>query len=135
MATTTASRKQKGRKLQQYVRDKLKTKYTPLCAHCLSGTCTIDDGHPLINSPLKEGDIESRMMSGSGTDIVLSPLAKTIIPYDIECKNTETASVWQWIQQAETNTEKGRIPLIVFKRNHSKVYCIISFDDFLEVAK
>jgi hypothetical protein len=70
-------------------------------------------------------------MGESGVDIKLSPAAKRIIPYDIECKNTEKTSVWQWIAQAESNTSEGRQPLIVFKRNRSDAYAIIKLTDLL----
>ena len=37
----------------------------------------------------------------------------------------------KWINQAEDNTIKGRIPLICFKRNHSKTYAVIEFSKLL----
>ena len=68
--STIRSRKNKGRKLQQEVRDLLleKTK-----------------GYGFV-----EGDIESVTMSTGGRDIQLSPSAEKVIPWDIECKNTQT---------------------------------------------
>jgi len=77
------------------------------------------------------GDVQARLMGGSGTDIVLSPKAKEKIPFDIECKNTERLNIWKAIAQAESNSD--RIPLVVFKRNRSKTYAIIEFEKLLEL--
>ena len=114
----TRSAKSKGRRLQQWVREELRCKY--------AGTDAVG---------LEAGDIECTMMGESGRDIKLSPSAEKTIPFDIECKNTETASPWAWMEQAKENTKPGRIPLVVFKRNKSDVYCMLKFEDLLKVTK
>lgn len=111
----TRSAKNKGQRLQKQVVSSLRNKF------CLD----------LNEETDFDGDISARQMGGSGVDIILSPHAKTLIPFDIECKNTEKTSVWNWILQAEENTKKGRIPLVVFKRNRSKTYAIIEFDKLI----
>lgn len=108
----TSSAKGKGRRLQQKVRDAFRAKYVGV---------------------LRDGDIESRQMGGIGTDLVLSPLAKDHIPFDIECKNCETASPWLWMKQAKENTTEGRIPLVVFSRNREDTYAMIRFDDLIKL--
>jgi hypothetical protein len=72
-------------------------------------------------------------MGGSGTDIVFSPSAKKLIPFDIECKNTETASPWLWMKQAKQNTAPGRMPLVVFSRNHEDTYVMMRFEDLMKL--
>jgi hypothetical protein len=106
----TSSCKGKGRRLQQYVRDVFRKKY---------------------EASVASEDIESRGMGQSGTDLILSPLAKQFIKYDIECKNTETINIWNALAQAEANTKPGRIPLLIFKRNHSEVYACLKLSDLL----
>lgn len=107
----TQSAKGKGRRHQQYVRDKLYETF----------------------KELEEGDIESTSMGAGGIDIKLSPKAKKLFPYSIECKNQETINVWQSFKQAESNCVAGTKPLLVFKRNRTEVYCMLKFDDFLEL--
>ncbi len=68
----------------------------------------------------KDKDIQGREMGQSGTDIRLSDKAKEFIVFDIECKSNESLQIWKCLDQAETNTDKGRIPLLCFKRNRSK---------------
>lgn len=105
-----SSAKAKGRRLQQKVRDFLRERYR-------------DHG-------LEDGDIESIGMGQQGSDIVLSPAAKRLIPFDIECKNTEGFNRNSAINQSESNSTNGRIPLVVFKRNKSKIYAIMSENNF-----
>lgn len=105
------SAKNKGVKFQNDVRDILYNKYPQL----------------------REGDIKTAVMGESGTDIILSPTAQDLIPLDIECKRTEKTSVWDWYEQAKENTESGRKPCVVFRRNRSDTMALISFKDLLEL--
>ena len=73
-------------------------------------------------------------MGMSGEDIVLSPAAKKVIPYSFECKNQERLNLWKSLEQAESNCEK-RSPVLIFKRNRSKIYATIEFDDFIDLIK
>jgi hypothetical protein len=108
---TVASGKAKSRRLQNFV-----------CEEFIKR-------HPI----LREGDIRPAIMGESGTDVKMSPAAKDLIPFDIEAKNQEKTSIWGWLKQAEENSEEGRIPLLVFKRNHSKTYAVIEFDNLMKL--
>ena len=59
---------------------------------------------------------------------------KTIIPYSFECKNKERLNIWQSIEQCEDNCN-GSIPVVVFKRNNSKTYAVMEFDEWLKIAQ
>ena len=71
-------------------------------------------------------------MGMSGEDIVLSPAANRVINYSFECKNKERLDLWKSLEQAEGNSEE-RHPVLVFKRNRSKVYVALEFEHFLEL--
>ena len=71
-------------------------------------------------------------MGESGEDIKLSPAAKIKIPYSFECKNQERLSIWKALEQADENSDT-RAPVLVFKRNRSKVYVCMEFGDFIEL--
>ena len=105
------SAKNKGRKLQNLVRDRLRSVFT---------------------ETLETNDIESQVMGMSGEDIVLSPAAKRVIRYSFECKNQERLNLWSSLEQAESNCE-DRNPVLVFKRNRSKIYVALEFDHFIEL--
>ena len=81
---------------------------------------------------LEKNDIESQVMGMSGEDIVLSPAAKKVIPYSFECKNQERLDLWKSLEQAEGNSQE-RFPVLVFKRNRSKVYVAIEFEQFIKL--
>ena len=109
----TASSKAKGRKLQQDVRDK------------------ILDAFPM----LEPDDCRSVSMGASGEDIQLSPAARKLMPYSIECKARASISVYAWYQQAKTNAPKGMEPLLVIKQNYGKPLVLIDLDSFMELVK
>ena len=112
------SGKAKGRRLQNYVRDKLREVYIKLWTKA---------------PKLEPDDIKSQTMGMGGEDIVLSPAARKLIPYSFECKNKERLNIWQSIEQCEENSN-GSIPVVVIKRNRSKIYAIMEFDEWLEIA-
>ena len=113
------SAKAKGRNLQNFVRDKLRQVFV--------------EEWKLVPG-LEADDIKSQTMGMPGEDIVLSPSAKKLIPYSFECKNTERLNLWKAIEQAEDNCE-DRDPVVVIKRNRSKVYAVIEFDEFIKLIR
>lgn len=106
------SAKAKGRRLQNLTRDKLR------------------EAFPL----LEEDDIKSQTMGMPGEDIVLSPAARKVIRYSFECKNKERLDLWKSLEQAEENSA-DREPVLVMKRNRSKVYAVVELDHFIELIK
>ena len=111
------SAKAKGRNLQNLVRDKLRSIFVDLWTKM---------------PRLEYDDIKSQTMGMGGEDIVLSPVAKKLIPYSFECKNTERLNLWASLEQCASNCE-DRQPVLIIKRNRSKVYAVIEFDNFLNM--
>ena len=105
-----SSAKGKGRRLQNFLRDKLYT-YFP---------------------SLRNVDIKTAIMGESGEDIILSPTAKDFIPYSFECKNQERLNIWESLNQAEGNSD-DRVPVLIFKRNRTKTYAALELESFLEL--
>ena len=73
-------------------------------------------------------------MGAGGEDIQLSSAARELFPFSIECKNTETIAIWKALEQAEANS-KGNTPLLVFKRNRSKVYACLELSEMIKLVK
>jgi len=88
----------------------------------------------VFTETLETNDIESQVMGMSGEDIVLSPAAKKVIKYSFECKNQERLNLWKSLEQAASNCE-DRQPVLVFKRNRSKIYVAIEFEHFINLIK
>ena len=113
------SAKAKGRNLQNLVRDKLRSIFVDKWTRV---------------PRLEYDDIKSQTMGMGGEDIILSPIAKKLIPYSFECKNTERLNLWGSLKQCEDNCE-GREPVLIIKRNRSEVYAVLKIDAFLDNIK
>ena len=109
----TASRKAKGRRLQNKIRDLLIEHFS---------------------EELEDDDIRCAIMGESGEDLKLSPAARKLIPYSIECKNQEKLNIWDSLEQAEVNSN-GYTPILIFKRNRSKTYAVVELNNFLKLIK
>ena len=107
----TSSKKAKGRRFQQWVRDKLIEEL---------------DIHP--------EDIESRSMGAGGEDLIMARAAREKFPYSIECKNQESLNVWKSYEQAQQNSGNYE-PIVVIKRNNVKPLVLVDADYFVELHK
>ena len=107
----TSSAKQKGRKLQQWMRDLLIQKLGV---------------HP--------EDIESRSMGSQGEDLIMARAAREKFPLSIECKNQESVNVWKSYEQAAENSGEYE-PIVVIKRNQSKPLVVIDAEYFVSIFK
>jgi hypothetical protein len=109
----TASVKQKGRLLQQTVRDKILEAFPRL----------------------EPDDVKSTSMGASGEDIQLSPQARRWFPYSVEAKSRATIAVYKWYDQSVTNAKPGTEPIVVIKANRRKPMVLIDLDKFMEIVK
>jgi hypothetical protein len=80
---------------------------------------------------LEPDDLIVPATSQPGCDLKLSPHARRLFPFAVECKNTERFEVWKAIAQAEANCGDGLTPLVVFGRNRSHTYVVLRLDQFL----
>lgn len=110
------SGKNKGQRLQKFVVDSLRKKFN------------LDEDRDYFS-----GDIQARLMGGSGVDVMLSPHAEELIPFDIECKYQEKWSVESWFEQAIANTIEGRIPLLICKKNYHNPVVFIRHNDLMDL--
>lgn len=82
---------------------------------------------------LDEADVKPAVMGESGADIKLSSVGRAAFPFAVECKNQERLNIWKALEQAEANTEDGLGPVLIFKRNRSRVYIALEFEKFLDL--
>ena len=108
----TRSAKNKGKRLQNDVRDLILETFTEL----------------------EPDDVRSTTMGDSGEDILLSPAARKLFPFSVECKNQEKLNIWSSLEQAEDNAGK-HMPLLIFKRNRSKTYAVLPIEEFINLIK
>lgn len=113
MAITPQSAKSKGRRLQQWVRDKLYSTFPKL----------------------EDGDIRSTSMGSNGEDLLLSPAARRCFPYSVECKSNKSFAVYKIMDQATENCPKGATPLAIIKGDRKKPLAIIDAEHFFKLTK
>lgn len=106
--------KAKGRKGQQDVRDLFLAEF----------------------EDLQEDDIYSRPMGSPGSDLMMSPLAQSYIPYDVEVKRGKAFNLVRACQQAE-GEGRGKYPPLAIGRydNEKDWYICLKFKDFIALLK
>ena len=113
MSPSVRSRKAKGRRLQNWVRDAL------LCAF------------PNLK---KDEDVCSAIMGESGDDVKLSRFAQGLFPFSIECKNKETwKGLYDAYDQAISNANLE--PVVVLKMNKRDPLIVLDFKKFVSIIK
>jgi hypothetical protein len=113
MAIKTASAKGKGRRHQQWVRDRL-----------------LD-----LFPDLEPDDIKSTSMGASGEDVQLSPAARKQIPISIECKAYKSFAVYKIMDQATENSKEGIEPVAIIKADRKSPLAVVDAVYFLKLLK
>ena len=108
------SAKAKGRRLQQWAADRYKD----------------------VFSHLEGNDVRSLSMGASGDDLILSPAALEVLPYNFEMKNVENFQLWATIRQAEKRSETPELsPCLIVKRNRVEPLAILPFGHFCHLLR
>lgn len=108
---TPRSCKAKGRRLQDWIKDKL-----------------ID----LIG--ISPDLIKCAIMGENGQDVRLFGDARQQFPYSIEAKNTERLNLWAAYDQAAANAAGDQEPLVICKRNRSRPLAIMDAEHFMRLV-
>lgn len=69
-------------------------------------------------------------MGASGPDILLSTLAKGLLPYSIECKSRAAIAVYEWLEQRMGEENPA---LVVAKGNRKEPIVILYAEDFFKL--
>lgn len=110
----TSSAKAKGRKLQQWVRDKIIEAFKGF--------------------GVDPEDVKSTSMGAGGEDIQLSPFARNYLPVSIECKSHKSMAIYSLYDQAEANSGRYE-PLLVVKVNNRKPLAVVDFEYYLKLER
>lgn len=107
----TQSAKAKGRRLQQAVRDGILKRFPTL----------------------EPDDVRSTSMGAGGEDVQLSPAARKVFPYQVECKNLASIAIYKHYEQASGHNNHE--PLLVVKQNRSNPLAVVDLEHFLDLVK
>lgn len=108
---STAARKSKGRQLQQKVRDAILASFPKL----------------------ETDDVKSTAMGQGGEDVQLSPAARKLFPYSIECKRHKAFAVYGPYEQAAANAG-GYEPLLVIQGDRKKPLVVLDLEHFMQLT-
>ena len=87
----------------------------------------------LKNFPtLEPDDVVSRSMGAGGEDIMLSPAARKLFPFSVECKSRASFAFYKDLDQAKSNCPNGIEPLLVCKANRKKPVVIVDAEWFFK---
>lgn len=107
----TQSAKAKGRKLQQWWRDKITETLGP---------------YGVVGE-----DVTSTSMGAGGEDVVLSPFARKLLPISTECKSRKSMkTLYDWYVQANTNSGVWE-PVVVIKADRKKPLVLVDAEHYL----
>lgn len=104
-----ASAKQKGRILQQWARDLILETF----------------------KQLEPDDVKSTSMGAAGEDVTLSPAARKLVPYQIECKNKATSQIHTYYEQAKTHGNHE--PLVIVKMDRKAPLAVLDANKFFQL--
>ena len=82
---------------------------------------------------LEPDDVRSTSMGVNGEDVQLSPAARKLFPYQIECKNKAKSEVHTFYEQAKTHGKHE--PVVVVKKDRDIPLAVISLEHFLSLLK
>jgi hypothetical protein len=88
-----------------------------------------------FSAQLQLDDITSRSMGSAGDDLILSPAAQQVIPFDHEIKNVEAINIWAALEQAAKRVRPGRIPLVAFRRNKTRMRAALPMADLMVLVQ
>ena len=112
MPIKPSSAKAKGRKHQQWVRDKIYEAFPSL----------------------EDGDVRSTSMGAGGEDLQLSPAARRVFPYSVECKAFKSCAVYKVMDQAAENAPAGSEPIAIIKGDRRKPLAVIDAEHFFQLV-
>ena len=108
----TQSAKNKGRLLQQWVRDQLITLFG-----------------------LSDEDIRSTSMGAGGEDILFSPVAARRLGISVECKSRDRIAVYGYYEQAQENCPPSREAVVVIKQNRAKPLVVVDAEYYFNLLE
>lgn len=113
MAIKPSSAKAKGRRHQQWVRDQILALFPSL----------------------EPDDVRSTSMGAGGEDVQLSPAARKLFPYSVECKALNKISVYKFMEQAEANCPAKAEPIAIIKGDRQRPLAVIDADHFFQLVQ
>ena len=82
---------------------------------------------------LEPDDVRSTSMGAPGEDLLLSPAARRLIPFNIEVKRRKKISFCRWMDQAVTHGKHK--PVCFFREDNKEWFACIKARDLLDLLR
>jgi hypothetical protein len=82
---------------------------------------------------LEADDCRSTAMGQTGADILLSPAARKLVPYQIEVKNKARSQIHTYYEQAKTHGDHQ--PLVFVKQDRKEMLAILDAEHFFKLLR
>lgn len=109
----TQTWKAKGRRFQQYIRDRLR-----------------EELNTWFQVPPE--DIQSTSMGAPGEDVTMPEYVRAFFPFSVECKAHKAFTIYNHFKQAEENSGKYS-PVLFIKGDRKKPLAVIEADVFFKL--
>lgn len=73
-------------------------------------------------------------MGAGGEDLLLSPVARKVLPFSFECKKHKSFAIYQHYKQAQANS-KAHTPILIIEANRQQPLVVLSLDDWIKLLK
>ena len=80
---------------------------------------------------LEDDDVRSTSMGADGEDVQLSPAARKVVPYQIECKNKAKSQIHTYYAQAKSHGKHE--PLVIVKMDRDIPLAVLSAETFFKL--
>jgi len=107
--------KSKGRKFQQKVRDRIIETYKEY--------------------GVVADDVKSTAMGQGGEDVQLSPFARGLFNYSIECKKHKSFAIYKPYEQCSTNAPMGAEPIVFIEGDRKKPLAVMDMEHFFKMEE
>jgi hypothetical protein len=77
---------------------------------------------------LEPDDVKSTSMGAAGEDVQLSPAARKLFNYQVECKSKATSQLHTYYKQAKSHGD--REPIVLVKMDRDVVLAAVSWEHF-----
>lgn len=72
-------------------------------------------------------------MGASGEDVMLSPAARRLVPFQIECKNKARSQIHTYYEQAKSHGSHE--PLVIVKMDRDIPLAVLSAEQFFKLLQ
>jgi hypothetical protein len=87
------------------------------------------------NPDLDPADVTSAIMGQAGTDIVLTPRAKSVHPWSYEAKAHANGFTKAYDALAQADRRDGLTPVAIVKHDRAQPLAILAYPDFRELQR